>query len=93
MPRLNKICMSVTGTTWRGGVAAGLLGAIASSSATVAAQPQLNLESVQAQCIHQAMARGHVGERLKAFVDSCVKTSPAVPVQDMQPASTETPAC
>ena len=58
-----------------------------------AAESPAGLEAMQASCIQEAMVRGIVGERLKGYVDSCVKAKGAPPLPDVKPQSTDTPAC
>ncbi len=74
-------------------VAGVMLGATAYAAEGPTAAPRPALESVQATCIQEAMLRGAVGERLKGYVDSCVRTKGGAPLQDAKPESTDTPAC
>jgi len=73
-------------------VAACVLAAAACGWAA-AADTRPSLETLQAQCIQEAMLRGVIGDGLKGYVDSCVKARhPAAP-RDVTPQSTDTPAC
>ena len=70
-----------------------VLGAIACAGSGAAAEPRPALHAVQAMCIQEAMLLGVIGEKLKGYVESCVKTKGSVPAQDVKPESTDTPAC
>ena len=74
-------------------IAGVMLGAAGYAAGGGAAEPRPTLESVQAICIQEGMLRGVVGERLKGYVDSCVKAKGGAPLQDVKPESTDTPAC
>ena len=74
-------------------VAAASFVALASGTLVAAADSQAIPDAIYANCIQEAMVRGAVGERLKAYVDSCVKTKrDALPPQ-MKPEATDTTAC
>ncbi len=73
--------------------AAFIAGAMVYAWNAAAADARPVMEALQAQCIQEAMLRGAVGERLKGYVDSCVKAKARTPLQDLQPFSTDTPAC
>ena len=70
-----------------------ILGATVCAGDGAAAESRPTLDAVQAICIQEAMLRGAIGERLKGYVDSCVKTKSPAPLQDVKPESTDTPAC
>ena len=71
----------------------GVIVASAYSLFCAAAESPASRDAVQALCIQEAMVRGAVGERLKGYVDSCVRSKATLPLPDVKPASTDTPAC
>ncbi len=64
--------------------AAMFTGAMAYALASVAAERDPILEFVQAQCIQEAMVRGHSGEALKGYVNSCVEVKRHAPPPDLK---------
>ena len=70
-----------------------VLWAMVCAGSGVAAEPRPTMHAVQAMCIQEAMLLGVIGEKLKGYVESCVKAKGSVPVQDVTPESTDTPAC
>ena len=72
---------------------AAVVAATAYAETPEAAESPAGAEAVQASCIHDAMVRGVVGERLKGYVDACVRAKGATPLPDVKPQSGDTPAC
>ncbi|MBC8007658.1 MAG: hypothetical protein H7X76_06400 [Prolixibacteraceae bacterium] len=70
-----------------------VLAASAFAIDATAADTRAATEAVQAQCIQEAMLRGAIGERLKGYVDSCVKSRGVTPLPELKPIATDTPAC
>ena len=68
-----------------------LAGAFAAPAGSVERNPVL--ETMQAQCIQEAMVRGFVGEAMKGFVNTCVELKRKAPAPDPKLFSADPAVC